>query len=295
MATKPDRRENPKNLVDRIPMVALLVIAAAIFVAAGVGAFVLGGRGQAAQEGQTVAEDRLQTAESKVQSGAQLAGVNLKACTDPVVLAVLQERGYADLCDLAISVQTQAATPSEGKPGKPGPGPTEEQIEQAVQQYCAVNDRCEGKAPTIDQLTEVIGNYLRLNPPEPGRPPTPEEIALAAANYIADHIEDFRGPKGQDAPPPTAEDLQAAVAKYCSVDNRCRGPQGPQGVGVTGTDLHRDAQGVCTLYFNLENPANGQVNQVSVQVNDEMCGPVQGPTTTTTTTESSNPPLLGGG
>lgn len=286
MARKTHRREELKNFVDRIPLAVLVAVAIAILIASGIGAVVLGGRGSAAQEGQTVAEDRLETAESKVETGAQLAGVNVQACMDPAVVGVLQERGYADLCELAIVVQTQAAAPAEGKAGAPGPAPTEEQIEQAVQKYCAVNNRCEGKQPTVEQLTEIIGDYLRLNPPAPGRPPSPEEIAVAAANYIADHIEDFRGPAGKDAAPPSAEELQDAVTNYCSTDNRCRGPQGAQGVGVTGVELHRDSQGVCMLYFNLQNPANGEVSQVSVQITDDMCG--SPPAETTTTTETSD-------
>lgn len=296
MATNAHRRKTLKDFVDRVPLTVLVALAFVILLASGVGAYILGGRGQAAQEGKTVAEDRLQTAESKVQTGAQLAGINVQACTDPAVVTVLQEHGYAGLCDLAIIVQTQAAAPP--KQGEPGPGPTQEQVDQAVQQYCAVDNRCEGKSPTVEQLVTVVGDYLRLNPPEPGRPPTPEEIAVAVANYIADHIEDFRGPAGKDAPPPSADDLQTAVAEYCSVDSRCRGPQGPQGVGVTGAELHRDAQGVCTLYFNLQNPANSQTSQVSVQVSDELCGTPPDTTTTNTpppSTESSNPPLLGGG
>lgn len=293
MAKKSHRREGLKSFLDRIPLAVLVALAIVVLVASGVGAFVLGGRGSAAQEGQTVAEDRLETAESKVETGAQLAGVNVQACMDPAVVGVLQERGYADLCELAIVVQTQAAAPVEGKAGEPGPAPTEEQIEQAVQKYCAVNNRCEGKQPTVEQLTEIIGDYLRLNPPAPGRPPSPEEIAVAAANYIADHIEDFRGPAGKDAPAPSAEELQAAVEGYCAVDSRCRGPQGPQGVGVTGVELHRDSEGVCTLYFNLQNPANGQASQVSVQVTDDMCGAP--PTETTTSTDTTEPSPSGGG
>jgi hypothetical protein len=282
------RSANGNDLFDRIPLWILFSIGVAILLVLGVGVFTLGAKGQTVQEDKTATEGELQTEKSKVETGVQLAGANLEACKDPTVIQALRSGGYDQLCELAVIVQTQG---KQGNPGDRGPGPTQDQIDTAVQAYFATHPLPEGKGPTIAQVTTVVGEYLRANPPEPGRPPTPEEIALATANYIADHINDFQGPRGETGPPPSAEDIRVAVSDYCAQENRCRGAQGPQGIGVTGTILKRDDQGVCTLYFNLENPANGNVTQSSVQVNDEMCSPP--PTTTTTTPE----PLLptGGG
>lgn len=266
--------QKSRNRLERIPISLLVAVGVVALVFSSIGAFFLGTKGQEVQNTQAATQGQLDVAESKVQTGGELAGASLEICMDPAIVAVLKERGHDSICDLAVIVQTQAAEPVQGKTGKTGergPGPTKEQIDRAVVDYCVVDNRCAGKMPTIDQLTTAIGNYLRVNPPEPGRPPTAEEIAIAAANYIASHADQFRGAKGEDAPPPTVDQLKAAVESYCAESGRCQGEQGPQGISITGTNLMRDEQGVCTLYLTWENPANGNTGQFTVQVNDEMC------------------------
>ena len=291
MVSSTDRPTPRKDLLDRIPLRALVIAAVALMLIMGAAGLFLGNRGQSAQEEGDIAKDQLQTAERQVEAGVQLAEANLEYCIDPTVLAALKKGGYdTEVCRLAVVVQSQG---EPGKRGERGPGPTDEQIGSAVEQYFREHPLPEGKSPTIAQIAQVVGDYLRANPPEPGRPPTPEEVATATATYLAANIELFRGEPGktgEKGPPPSAEDVRAAVTAYCSEDSRCRGPQGPQGIGITGTMLTRDSQGVCTLFFNHENPANGQVTQSSVQVNDELCStpPTSSPPT------SSPVPSTGG-
>jgi hypothetical protein len=272
MSTHRDR-QGDANLLNRIPLSALLSLTFMLIIGMGIGGFFLGAKGQTAQDQRVASDSKLETAQSKVATGAQLADENLKFCQDPNLVGILRDNGYQHICDLAIVVQTQASQASPAEPGKPGdrgPGPTQEQIDAAVAQYFRDHPLPEGKLPTVEQVATAVGVYLRENPPQPGRAPTADEIAVATASYLAEHAEDFRGKQG---PPPSAEDVRAAVTAYCGTNGNCRGPQGPQGVSVTGTDLHRDDQGVCTLYFTLEDPANGNTGQTSVQVRDELCSP----------------------
>jgi hypothetical protein len=290
MVSQKDNPRNNKDFLDRIPIRTLATLAIVVLAVVGVAVLYLGTKGQSAQDEAGTAQTQLDDANDQVATGKQLAGKNLEMCQNPEVVAVLQQQGLdEEVCELAIIVQTQGkAVP--GETGERGPGPTMQQIREAVDDYFRTHPLPEGKAPTIEQLTTVVAGYLRANPPEPGRPPTAEEIATATASYIAANIEDFKvqGEQGEKGDPPTAEEVRAAVAAYCAEDSRCRGDQGPQGIGVTGTLLYRDEQGVCTLYFTHENPANGQTYQSQVQVNDELCEPLQGPTTEPT---PSSPPI----
>lgn len=282
---------------DQIPVPVLAGFSLVALAAVIVGVVILALVGGNAQQTADSSQQALNTANSKVATGQELAGENLEACMDPEVVKALIAGGHQRVCDLAIVVQTQEGTP--GKPGEPGPGPTQEQINAAVDAWFRTHPLPEGKSPTAEQVVTAVGEYLRANPPAPGRPPTPDEIAVATANYIALHKEDFQGPEGKRGPGPSAQDVRAGVEAYCtSADpSPCRGPagaQGPQGIGVTGTILKRDEQGTCTLYFNHENPANGEVRQSSVQVNDELCPP-QGNSTTAETPGLQVPGIGEGG
>jgi hypothetical protein len=277
MASSESMDRQRKSWVERVSTRMLATIAFVILILSAAGGIALGSLGQSTQNDAAAAKGQLKTAEGKVETGVQLAEANLDFCKDPAVVEVLSQGGYQDVCDLAVEVKTQGAPgePGEqGQQGDRGPGPTQEQINKAVDEYFRTHPLPEGKSPTVEQVAVAVGDYLRTNPPAPGRPPTPEEVALATAAYLAEHAEEFRGPQGvagERGPAPSAADVKAAVAAYCGENGDCRGPQG---VGVTGTELHRDEQGVCTLYFTLENPANGQTRQIFVQVNDGMCSPV---------------------
>jgi hypothetical protein len=277
MTSSKEKLQGGTAILNRIPLWALASIAFALVLGMGISGFVLGTKGQTVQDQKTATEGRLETAESKVQTGVQLAGENLKLCQDPAIINTLRDNGYQHVCDLAIIVQTQAAEPgAPGKQGERGPGPTQTQVNAAVEDYFRAHPLPEGKSPTVEQVANAVGTYLRTTPPEPGRPPTADEIAMATAAYIADHAHEFQGPEGKQGEPgrpPTADEVRAAVATYCADNGGCRGAQGPQGTGITAAKLRRDDQQICTLYLTWENPADGSTGEFAVQVDDGMCPP----------------------
>ena len=82
-------------------------------------------------------------------------------------------------------------------------------------------------------IRAAVDRWLRDNPPADGRPPTTEEI-VSAVVAVCTATGGCNGRDGRDAPAPTAAQIQAAVAAYCS-DGRCRGSRGePGAAGVDG-------------------------------------------------------------
>ena len=93
------------------------------------------------------------------------------------------------------------------------------------------------------QLDAAVDRYLAANPPADGRPPTTEEI-VSAVVAVCSATGGCNGRDGRDAPAPTAAQIQAAVAAYCS-DGRCRGPRGEPGAdGAPGVDGEDGVDGV---------------------------------------------------
>ena len=96
-------------------------------------------------------------------------------------------------------------------------GPTTAQMDAALERYCATHDCTPG--PTRAQVTEALADLC-------------SEIRC-------------RGEDGEDStvpgPPPTAEQIDAAQARYCDARNECRGADGSNGAdgddGVPGRGL----------------------------------------------------------
>jgi hypothetical protein len=90
-------------------------------------------------------------------------------------------------------------------------GPTNAQMDAALERYCATHDCVPG--PTRAQVAEALAELC-------------SEIRC-------------RGADGEDStvpgPPPTAEQIDAAQARYCDAHNECRGPAGENGTdGANG-------------------------------------------------------------
>jgi hypothetical protein len=100
-----------------------------------------------------------------------------------------------------------------GAEGQPGEGlyPTTEQLDGAIERYCA-DGRCDADNPTEAQVLRAVAFYCSGGT--------------------------CRGDRGMQGPAPTAQQLEAAVAAYCA-DGRCRGE-----TGATGTTGATGAQGV---------------------------------------------------
>ncbi len=113
-----------------------------------------------------------------------------------------------------------------------------------------------GPGPSPEQVRAAVVNYLTANPPAPGRPPTEQEIAGAVGAYCATRGGcrgdtgaqgaagvGQTGPTGAQGPGPSAEQVAAEVAAYCSA-GACVGPMGPAGqTGAPGQDAPRPPRG----------------------------------------------------
>jgi len=207
--------------------------------------------------------------------------------------------------DIGVDVEELAPTPTgpqgergeAGPIGETGPGPTSEQIQEAVDSYCSVNNRCSGDAgpqgndgstgdsgpqgeqgeiapgPTHNQLLAAVAAYCSeagcvgdSGPTGPigpqGRPPTAEEVAAAIDSYCSNG--GCTGPQGEQGiqgpigPVPTQEQINEAVSQYCT-NNGCTGPQGLQGEPGQDAPLVVDVIVNCTL----DAPAVGPISCTS--------------------------------
>jgi len=115
---------------------------------------------------------------------------------------------------------------AEGPAGPPGPGPSDAQVYDAVADYLAANP-VTAEGPSSAQIAVAVANYLRDYPPGP----TPEQVSAAVASYLTanppaagepgDDGADGatgppgpEGPQGETGPPPSAEDVAAAVQAW---------------------------------------------------------------------------------
>lgn len=74
-----------------------------------------------------------------------------------------------------------------------------------------------GRPPTDAEVYAQVLAYLTANPPPPG-----EDGADGSDSTVP-------GPQGPQGPGPTDEQIAAAVERYCSAHDNCRGPAGPPG------------------------------------------------------------------
>jgi hypothetical protein len=121
-----------------------------------------------------------------------------------------------------------------GPAGPAGPGPSDQQVQAAVDVYLAANPPTANVS--TDALTTVVDAYLTLHPPAAGPPPSNAQVATAVAAYMAVN------------PPPSGPAGPQGVAGSPGVDGAqgVQGPPGPQGVagpppaGWTWTDPQGD-------------------------------------------------------
>lgn len=117
---------------------------------------------------------------------------------------------------------TPAVTPQPGPAGSPGPSGQPGKIGPSGRS---------GRAPTQGEIAAAVSSYLQRHPPAKGRPPTMAEILTAVSGYLQQHPpaagpagmdgKDGRdgtdGKDGQDGasgPPPSDEQIRAAVETY---------------------------------------------------------------------------------
>jgi len=156
----------------------------------------------------------------KVDLGRDVAS----ACSRGVVVQTPEGQ---DLCQRAAQAQSAPVpvTPLQGERGDPGRPPTPEEIQGAVERYCAAHGDCAGRPPTTAEVAAAVAEYLIAHPPQPGRAPTAAEISAAVATYFTANPPPAgqRGPRGEKGEPgatgergpgPTPEQIDAAVAEW---------------------------------------------------------------------------------
>lgn len=139
-----------------------------------------------------------------------------------------------------------------------------------------------GKTVTVDQVMNMVTQVYNANKPKDAPPPTGDQV-LAAVQAVCGTTK-CQGPQGEagkDAPPVTDAQIAAQVAAYCSGPNApCRGmkgEKGEQGVSIVSQAFVRDQQGTCRNQVTL---SDGRVLDGG-PAGDAACPPVA-PTTTPT-------------
>lgn len=130
----------------------------------------------------------------------------------------LKQHGITPTQPPPAQIIAQAGPP--GPQGAQGPGPSDTQVQAAVQAYLVAHPIA-GKPPTTDQVAAVVAVYMAQHPPAVG-PTGPA------------------GATGAQGPPPSDTQIAAAVAVWeqshpaPSGPPGPSGPAGPSGIGQTG-------------------------------------------------------------
>lgn len=189
-------------------------------------------------------------------------------------------------------------------------------LRRQVDDYFRAHPLPEGQKPTTEQVTTAVAGIYAANPPAPGRPPTAAEIASGVSAYCAGGAckgekgdtgsagptgpagptgetgepclpsnPDCRGPQGptgEDAANPTQEQIEAAVAKFCTDNPNSCAPEGPPGQNGTNGEPGQDAPQPIHADFRLMpdcryvttylRPNGGGEYDITAPVPPEMCG-----------------------
>lgn len=205
-----DHARAPRSLVSKLALLLcglmlLVVVGAAIYLA----------KYGSSQQGQ---KEQAQAGQVKEQEQKKdLATQVAEACAGGGVVAKnLTQRGLCGKAQQIIKEPIQGKQGEAGKEGKQGPPPSDEQVQRAVDAFCA-NGRCNGKSPTPQQVALAVAAYC--NARGQCTPPKPKD-----------------GKDGEPGQNATSDQVAAAVASFCADDN-CDGEDGKDGKdGANGTN-----------------------------------------------------------
>lgn len=169
--------------------------------------------------------DDLRSQQSQDSKAVSLLSSNLADAQ-----AQLKQHGITPTQPPPAQIIAQAGPP--GPQGAQGPGPSDAQVQAAVQAYLTVHPIA-GQPPTDAQVAAVVAVYMAQHPPAAGPtgpvgatgaqgpPPSDAQIAAAVEAWEQAHPAPS-GPQGPSGPP---------------------GPTGPSGVGQTGPQGPQGAPG----------------------------------------------------
>jgi hypothetical protein len=140
--------------------------------------------------------------------------------------------------------------------GDAGPGPTPQQIADAVASYWQTHPPADGMDATDEQVATAVAAYLALHPPAPGANATDNQIALAVMAYLQ-AFPPAKGDPGKDA---TTQQIATAVSTYLSAN--------PPAAGQNATDAQVEAKVTEYLTANpVRNGADATPQQIANAVN----------------------------
>ena len=172
----------------------------------------------------TTLDQRTQINQVEARSSAQGRTIGDLAVGLTTTRRQLQAHGISPSAPPPASIIAQAGPP--GLQGVQGPGPSDAQVQGAVDVYLAAHPP--SAAVSADALTATVAAYLAQHPPAPGPAPSDAQVAASVSAYIAAHPAPS-GPPGSPGPTGVAGD---------------QGPVGPAGQeGPAGRDGQNGAPG----------------------------------------------------
>lgn len=224
----------PRRMPEIPPWIYLivggLVVVALIFTS-----IYLTAKGNASQSHADSANSKVTAVQSQA---APLAGQVQSVCDQGGAAAT--ELNNAGACTQASKVQSAIAEPGPSGPSGPaGPGPSQDEIDAAVNAYFGEHPLPAGQLPPVSEVAGLVAQYLQANPPAAGQNATPGMVSDAVTSYCTANS-GCAGPAGATGPGATDQQVQDQVAAYCSAHNGCAGPAGANGAngqdGAPGPD-----------------------------------------------------------
>lgn len=214
------------------------------------------------------------------------------------------EPGNTNLGPTTPSSTPKAERGRQGETGAQGPGPTTDQVEAAVADYCT-GGRCKS-GPSQAQVAAAVLTYCTSKADCQG--PAGKDGATVTGPAGKDGTNATGEPGASGSPgasgapgrAPTADEISDAVAAYCA-DGACRGATGPAGskgdtgdTGDTGPAGPAGAAGSdgknAPTFTKITCEADGSWTfQLSDGSTLTAAGPCRASTTTITVTESPTP------
>lgn len=176
--------------------------------------------------------------------------------------------------------KAKSAVDGQPQPNVPAAGLSRDDVTAIVAGQLA------GKTVTVDQVMAMVTQVYNANRPKDAPPPTGDQV-LAAVQQVcgSTKCQGPEGVKGEPAPPVTDEQLFATVSRYCSgPDAPCKGAPGekgetgPQGVSIIAQTFARNDAGECRNYIILSSDPGRRID--SGPAGDAAC-PVPEPVETT--------------
>lgn len=173
--------------------------------------------------------------------------------------------------------KAKSAVDGQPSPAVAAPGLTRDDVTAIVAGQLA------GKTVTVDQVMAMVTQVYNANRPKDAPPPTGDQV-LAAVQAVCGTTK-CQGPQGEKGADATDAQIASQVAAYCSGESApCRGPvgpqgePGPQGVSILAQSFARNDAGECRNYITLSSDPGRRID--SGPAGDAAC-PVPEPVETT--------------